>query len=1124
MNNFNDYIQSITVRDPMGLLNPGVIIIGETTENGNEYYPSRFWEEISGVTGDYVETSKLPSVDNPEYSLGDIVKVNSTFYILRDYPHPVYYQYKVNNEKFIGFIGDLAEYGFKHIPEKFYYNNISNLDLLCEDSQYTIGSRFPVLKAISDNAVFTEICKEDYINHRSLPDTLYDKFRPHYFGTAVQGDRTILMFIIPPGYNKVSIAGEIEIYNKKDYFSIYGPDSSLMSSYIEYMEANPSFNSSYHTNGVIDNYNINLNINPVNLDNILINPKEVITDYENVATIVNTNSDDVDTGGRGRNGGQTYHGNTTVTAISGDYSLIYNDYTGTEMIVPNNYDSVAEFYDTDANSALLDYWTIDSDYEFKKLADYTFYIKIDPKKTRTSYQHITNVDDVLANWDAIEKEYILEKINPVDSGNYLVNLTGLNSSISLKIDDSGYYYKFDEDNLILYTTTSSSKLNSSIYNRAKSIAEQGEDPKFWDIIIQIGNNYYQFTGKTRFYYYILNSSTFKRINELVKWTGLATGEETWKIFKKFTYSDTQYYGSRVWRGDTWDGIVPNLLPNNGWYWEVDPRYLGNAVSVSSLPILPSSLYQPGSSLRIQYKGKYYKVSVVGGGIYVKDYINNSGSNSSQSYVTPTSIDFDHDKINWVTSAIDWTDSEKNYYLYIQNKSSLDINLSDIGRDYYRLIKIVISPKETKEYSWKITSYTTYKEEVESLPLLPNNKYRIGDVVKIIGQPECYILTFTNSPTIESINLVNLGYKTSDNPLENLDKYLIREEGYVPKYSKTSLGVVDLTSGTYLSKGFRKNNEEDTISGKRYSFRKTYRKGQSVLVGLPDNLNEDIVDIQKFILDSEEAIEDLGSIVYDYYRGEVYRYRRFNWKKINNFDPEESNYKETVSSLPISVEEYNEGDIIRLSGNSYEFYELVESDNNSGILKEESYNSNNNLFRYCGEYFFWENRQTTYVKPTNNGQGEATFYACGLVRGNLLGVRTWISTENNNSKNLPWASRYWMSNDGELNIGDRVWVIITYNNLKQKLLGTIKKRSGGTCLSLESKFPITPRTREVRLNGAVVKVVSMDDTSTRETKHISSFFQLRRVRAGAEPEEVSDLTKDLVFKNKINYITIIDYED
>jgi hypothetical protein len=99
MNNLNNYIQSITVHDPMGLLNPGVIIIGKTNAEGDEYYPARVWEELDESPDNYIEVSTLPSVDNPTYSIGSIVKQESTYYILKEYEYPVYYQYKVSNEK-----------------------------------------------------------------------------------------------------------------------------------------------------------------------------------------------------------------------------------------------------------------------------------------------------------------------------------------------------------------------------------------------------------------------------------------------------------------------------------------------------------------------------------------------------------------------------------------------------------------------------------------------------------------------------------------------------------------------------------------------------------------------------------------------------------------------------------------------------------------------------------------------------------------------------------------------------------------------------------------------------------------------------------------------------------------
>lgn len=1152
MNNFNNlsnHIQSVVVKEPAGILTPGVIILGKTklspeVVTNNEYYPPKIWESYSPAPGeDIPEKASLPSIDN--YQVGDKVKVENDYYILSNYPYSVFYQYKVSNDKFIGFIGDLAEYGFKHIPEKFYYNNISNLDLLNEDSQYTIGSRFPVLKAVSDHAVFTEICKEDYSNPNSLLESAYDKFRPHYFGTAIQGDRTVLMFIVPPGYNKVSIAGEAEIYNREDYFNYYGPCSQLQDSYMEYMESQqtPSFHavrpgsSSYYD--ASSTANLDLTPNAIDYSNIVTEPRSLVIDYDTAVGLVDNNPDDIDTGGRGKNRGQNYNGNTTVISIIDEYSLIYNDHTGTELVIPNDAIGPDQYYDTDTNSGLYDYWKSDSPYTFKNLRDdYEFYIKTDPKNSRLSYELIEdNGSGNLGNFivskiDTLEKEYILEETDSVASNNpNLVDLTGLTSSISLKIDNSGYYYKFDADYPMLRLTKSTSKLNSYIYNKAK---DTGNFNKFWEFILKIGNFYYRFK-EAKYYFYIKlkNSSTsytFKRISELDKWTEQVK-TETSGIYKKFTSNHTRYFGSIYYNIPNQSySIVPNILPDRGWRWKLDPNYFSVGGNLTSLDTLINSLPDHrfanfSQNSHIECNNKYY--TLVEEVVFVKDYENlpgNSSGNSPHSYVTPINVDLNGDKpesVWWNVEPTNWLDKEKNYYQYINGKSggksSLEINLKDDFEDYYRLVKIVISPKETKEYEWRATAETSEATEVSSLPLLPNSEYGVGDIVRINngGSYQFFALTYTGSETIKSINIVNLGYKTSENPLKNLDKYLIREEGYVPKYSKTQLGVVDLTSGTYISKDFRKNNEEDTVSGKRFSYRKVYRKGQSALVGIPDGLKDKIIDIKQIVQNSEvgEDSIELGSIIYDYFRGIVYRYRSFKWKELTDFE-EEPFYKEVVDTLPESLDVYNEGDIIKLR-NSYEFYILTESNDGTGLIKQEFFNEDY-LFRYHGEYFLWKDNQTGYPQ----GDVYGTVYCDGLVRGNILGVRTWISTCNNNSKNLPWASRSWMSNDGELLIEDKVWVIITSGNSKQKLLGTIKKREKGTCLEIKSKIPIGGISQEVKLNGAVMKAGIRYDGHTKE--RIVSLYQKRRLHFGQE--ELADITKDLVFKNKINYITVFNYEN
>lgn len=1156
MNNFNNlsnHIQSVVVKEPAGILTPGVIILGKTklspeVVTNNEYYPPKIWESYSPAPGeDIPEKASLPNIDN--YQVGDKVKVENDYYILSNYPYSVFYQYKVSNDKFIGFIGDLAEYGFKHIPEKFYYNNISNLDLLNEDSQYTIGSRFPVLKAVSDHAVFTEICKEDYSNPNSLLESAYDKFRPHYFGTAIQGDRTVLMFIVPPGYNKVSIAGEAEIYNREDYFNYYGPCSQLQDSYMEYMESQqtPSFHavrpgsSSYYDTS--STANLDLTPNAIDYSNIVTEPRSLVIDYDTTVGLVDNNPDDIDTGGRGKNRGQNYNGNTTVISITDEYSLIYNDHTGTELVIPNDAIGPDQYYDTDTNSGLYDYWKSDSPYTFKNLRDdYEFYIKTDPKNSRLSYELIEdNGSGNLGNFivskiDTLEKEYILEETDSVASNNpNLVDLTGLTSSISLKIDNSGYYYKFDEELLMLRLTRSTSKLNYYIYNKA------GEDLKrIWSLILKIGDRYYKFK-EARYYFYILrhsssNSYTFKKVSEIDKWTEKVK-TETNGIYKKFTSKHTKYFGSIYYdiSNDSYSTIPPevrsklnnavNIIPDHGWYWKRLTNYqsIGGEKELDSL--VNTFPYFSGYSGYVKCNNKYYEVAVEDADKFcIKDYSNSPGSGSGgynpYGYVTPINVDItDKSEGLWDLEPTDWTDKEKNYYQYINGetggKSSLEINLKSDYEDYYRLVKIVISPKEVKECRWEATAETAGAKEVDELPLLPNSEYKVGDIVRISngGSFQFYALTYVGSETVKSINIVNLGYRTSDNPLKNLDKYLIREEGYIPKYSKTKLGVVDLTSGTYISKDFRENTEEDTISGKRFSYRKTYRKGQAALVGIPDGLNNRIIDIKQIVQSSEDDEDnmELGSTVYDYFRGTVYRYRAFEWKELTDLE-EEPFYIKEVDALPESIDSYKEGDIVKIR-NNYEFYILTESNDENGLIKQEFFDESY-LFRYRGEYFLWRENQTGYP------QGNGIVYCDGLVRGNILGIRTWISTCNNNSKNLPWASRSWMSNDGELSVGDKVWIIITSGNSKQKLLGTIKKREKGTCLEIKSKILMGGTSQEVKLNGAVMKVSVRYDGQTKE--RFTSLYQKRRLQLGQE--ELADITKDLVFRNKINYITVFDYEN
>lgn len=108
--------------------------------------------------------------------------------------------YKLSSDKFVGWIGDFAEYKSMHFPDKVYYNNIPRLELLNESEQDSIGYDQSTLERIEKSAVFTNI--EPSIEH---PRKTLNRFLPKYFGTAIDKGNTVLMFIIPPGYKSAYI-------------------------------------------------------------------------------------------------------------------------------------------------------------------------------------------------------------------------------------------------------------------------------------------------------------------------------------------------------------------------------------------------------------------------------------------------------------------------------------------------------------------------------------------------------------------------------------------------------------------------------------------------------------------------------------------------------------------------------------------------------------------------------------------------------------------------------------------------------------------------------------------------------------------------------------------------------
>lgn len=129
-------------------------------------------------------------------------------------PHVVV---RASTNKFLGVIGDMAEYGFRHIPEKYYSNNIPKIEYLDEEDRKIIGTDLPVLVAIEKVMVPTL---------SSSDTTPPDPLLPNYFGTVMQDNNTVLLAIMPPGYTTMYIFD--------------GPDVDLTGEM--YREASPAVN------------------------------------------------------------------------------------------------------------------------------------------------------------------------------------------------------------------------------------------------------------------------------------------------------------------------------------------------------------------------------------------------------------------------------------------------------------------------------------------------------------------------------------------------------------------------------------------------------------------------------------------------------------------------------------------------------------------------------------------------------------------------------------------------------------------------------------------------------------------------------------------------------------------
>ena len=73
-------------------------------------------------------------------------------------PNP-WISYRLNNDKFLGIVGDLAEYEFNHVPKKSHYNNIPKLELLNSIDQDYLGSDEQTLRAFEESTFFTEVTR-----------------------------------------------------------------------------------------------------------------------------------------------------------------------------------------------------------------------------------------------------------------------------------------------------------------------------------------------------------------------------------------------------------------------------------------------------------------------------------------------------------------------------------------------------------------------------------------------------------------------------------------------------------------------------------------------------------------------------------------------------------------------------------------------------------------------------------------------------------------------------------------------------------------------------------------------------------------------------------------------------
>lgn len=1051
MKNIN-YIESLDVSAP-GLIDPGIIILGKSKQR-------------QGST--HMEFEEDPCI-----------------------------QYKADTNKFLGYVGDLAEYKFKHIPEKWHYNNISPLELLNSNDQAYIGTKLSTLNAISRHAVFTELTKDNHKDPTSLPDSNYDKFKPRYFGTAILEDKTVMLFMVPPGYNTVFVSNGSGVYSREEALSIYGPqlliqeetDNLYNNIPFSYFPANDAVNveipvrlswqcvnkeedvnfevylseasnASWPRDPVysgIANYTIvsglsnntkykwrvdlrreredeafytgetltfttrkismsggsdysnssplvgNLDIHPIDVGDYT--QVEVTVDTIGAQTSSEEDSNTQPSTGRGRGGGNTGIP-PTVSIIDSDYSLIINNETGMSVVVNNSDLFTEEYAEADPEYiTLYAYEFANSPYTFKKLRERDFFVKM---KTSYSWYHKLVIDETSV--DSLK--------NSLKS--FLEGTVGSQPRVK--------------------------KVFDTIVKQELSTRTDG------------GNTYTTYLA----YVYIYLDKSQTNLRGVTKYTKVDE-TDTYKIFKKVKeYDEKDIRGYQVIKFE-WNETLYSAQNGNG---------------SGCCNILTDEGYLT--------KGPEPNQDDCW---YIKDFKEDDNSSSPHGIVGGDGRvwNIDTDGLGENFPIIDrWEElyGFANYYEYIKKASQLEIHLEEGCEDYYKLIKLVISPNEGQVLGFKeITNSTSeITVNVGDIITIGNRNYLLSENLillettttdsvhtlevgnEVIVGGGYYVLQYLPSTSsIESLNIVNLGYKTSENPLKNLDKYLVRETEFVNKYSTLNSNIVDLTSGSYLSTGIRAEESDSRLDFIKYSYRKNYRKGQSVLMGLPENLDTDIIDINRIIpsmwVEEEGVIRVpesiLGDIIYDYNSGLICR--------ITKNDDEDYN---------IDFEPYTE----------------------------------NSLYRYRNEYYLYRSKE--------------------LIRTGKLGVRTWVSLCNDNKGNFPGMSKSWMSRDGNLSKEDKVWVMIFSKEGRKKVLGTVTRKRvegvdiEGICLRLMTGY----LGKTVILNGVQVSVESMElsyEGVMRDFQDLYLIRQVSKMRGDVLVEEraVADLTNNLIFKDKINYVIV-----